>query len=84
MKIIPFVPDDPADTGIFFKSIRFLVAAYFRSIPAFEIFFIILSLSTILPTSLYTYARKNQSYIRFGSRDSRVIIGTNLTGFESA
>ena len=27
---------------------------------------------------------KNRSYIRFWSRDSRVIIGTNFTGFESA
>ena len=27
---------------------------------------------------------KNQSYIRFWSRDNRVIIGTNFTGFESA
>ena len=27
---------------------------------------------------------KNRSYIRFWSRDSLVIIGTNFTGFESA
>ena len=27
---------------------------------------------------------KNRRYIRFWSRDSRVIIGTNFTGFESA
>ena len=43
MKIIPFFPDDPVDTGIFCKCVRYLVAAYFRIIPAFEIFFIIIS-----------------------------------------
>ena len=58
MKIIPFFPDDPADTGIFCKCVRYLVAAYFRRIPAFEIVFIILSVSTTLPTSIVTYARK--------------------------
>ena len=47
MKIIPFFPDDPADTGIFCKCVRYLVAAYFRRIPAFEIVFIVLSVSTI-------------------------------------
>ena len=52
MKIIPFFPDDPADTGIFCKCVRYLVAAYFRRIPAFEIVFIILSVSTTLPTSI--------------------------------
>ena len=84
MKIIPFFPDDPVDTGIFCKCVRYLVAAYFRIIPAFEIFFIILLASTLPPTFILTYARKNHSYIRFWSRDNRVIIGTNLTGFESA
>ena len=52
MKIIPFFPDDPVDTGIFCKCVRYLVAAYLRIIPAFEIFFIILSASTIRPTSI--------------------------------
>ena len=45
MKIILIFPDDPADTGIFCKCVRYLGAAYFRRIPAFEIFFIILSVS---------------------------------------
>ena len=40
MKLIPFFPDDPVDTGIFCKCVRYLVAAYFRILPAFEIFFI--------------------------------------------
>ena len=49
MKIILFFPDDPVDTGIFCKCVRYLVAAYFRIIPVFEIKFIILSASTIRP-----------------------------------
>ena len=58
MKIIPFFPDDPSDTGIFCKCVMYLFDVYFRRIPAFEIFFIVLSVSTIFPTSIKTYARK--------------------------
>ena len=36
MNIIPFFPDDPADTGIFCKCVRYLVAAILRKIPVFE------------------------------------------------
>ena len=65
MKIIPFFPDDPADTGIFCKCVRYLVAAHFRRIPAFEIVFIIRSVSTTLPTSILTYARKKSELYPF-------------------
>ena len=68
MKIISIFPDDPADTGIFCKCVRYLVAAYFRRIPAFEIFFIILSVSTILSTSTQEERQKKIEVISvFGS-----------------
>ena len=84
MKIIRFFPDGPADKGIFANvsdvwslhmSEKYLhskkFSFYFRCQQFFQHLF------KHMP-------KKNRSYIRFWSRDSHVIIGTSLTGFESA
>ena len=85
MKIIPFFPDDPVDTGIFCKCVRYMVAAYFRIIPTFEFFFhYTFGVDNSSNIYLNICQKKNQSYIRFWSRDNHVIIGTYFTGFESA